>query len=243
MQGEGRLENVPLSPSGKVSSASKSEIADEMSLDPCAAQEEGPPTLPTKGPDLKDWAPSRGRVLSAILYTAASGTQPSGGALPSMLPPPILTMEDHVNFATILNPIKDLMGDAIPSSSWKVGEELCAIPKTAIEGWLSALKYLSDVSQKMEGRNRRWAARFPEGSPSKQINFALIKFLFSHLDYPDKSLPEDLSNGMPVVGGSAGIRCIPQTCAPGQYDTARMARRPAVQEPRNGGKGQAGCRR
>ena len=101
---------------------------------------------------------------------------------------------------TILNQIKDLMGAAIPSSSWKVGKELCDNPKTSIEGRLAALKYLSKVSNKLEETNRRWVASLPQDSPSKQLNFALIKFLCSHLDYPDKSLPKDLANGMPVVG-------------------------------------------
>ena len=168
-------------------------------------QNEGPPALPVIGPDLKDWIPPRGRDLPAVLYMAASGTHPSGGALPSLLPSPILTMEDHANFATILNPIKDLMGASIPKSSWEVGKELCATPKTAIGGRLGALKFLSDMSQELQEQNRMWVARLPEGSPSTGVNFALIQFLRRHLDYPDKALPADLTRGMPIVGGKCRI--------------------------------------
>ena len=169
-------------------------------MGPCMATSEGPPPLPLTGPALKDWAPSRGRDLSAVLYTAASGSQPAGNALPSLMPSPILTMEDHVNFTTILDPIKVLMGSAAPKSSWEVGKELCVNPKTVVEGRLTGLKFLSDVSQKLHEQNRMWVARLPEGSPSAGLNFALIQFLCSHLDYPGKNFPKDLSEGMPIVG-------------------------------------------
>ena len=192
------MDEPPL-PSGIVPSVDN-ESTDVVTVGPCVAHNEGPPALPAIGSNLKDWIPSRGRDLSAVLYMAAGGSQPAGDALPSLLPSPILTMEDHVNFSTILNPIKDLMGFAIPKSSWEVGKELCAVPKTVIEGRLSALKFLSDMSQKLEEQNRRWVARLPEGSPSTGLNFALIQFLCSHLDYPDSALPDDLTNGMPVVG-------------------------------------------
>ena len=174
--------------------------SDGQCFRPCVAESEGPPTLPLTGPSLKELIPSRGREITPILYMAASGTQPGGEALPSLLPSPILTMEDHVNFATILNPVSDLMGAAIPQSSWKVGKDICQNPKAVIEGRLSGLKFLSEISEKLSGQNAKWISRLPEGSPAGAINFALIHFLCKHLNYPDTSLPADLTSGMPVVG-------------------------------------------
>ena len=56
------------------------------------------------------------------------------------------------------------------------------------------------MPQKLEERSRKWDACLPEGNPSKAIDFALFHFLCSQLGYPDKSLPGDLANGVPVVG-------------------------------------------
>ena len=140
---------------------------DVLSVGPCVAHKEGPPALPATGPDLKDWIPSRGRDLSAVLFMAAGGSQPSGEALPSLLPSPILTMEDHVNFSTILNPIKDLVGCAIPHSSWEVGKELCAVPKTVIEGRLSALRYLSNVSENWKSKTADGLRVCPKKAPQQ----------------------------------------------------------------------------
>ena len=59
---------------------------------------------------------------------------------------------------------------------------------------------LSQVSGKLEEQSRRWVARLPDGSPSKSLNFALIRFLCSRLEYPYKSLPDDLTQRIPAVG-------------------------------------------
>ena len=67
---------------------------------------------------MKEWAPPVGRDLPPVLYTDASGGEAfRGGAFPSLPPSPILTMEDHVNFAAILNQIMDLVGVSAPKSS------------------------------------------------------------------------------------------------------------------------------
>ena len=91
-----------------------------------------------------------------------------------------------MNFATILSPIRDSVGVSAPQSSWGGGQELPKNPKAAIEGWLLAIKYLPEIPQKLEGQNRRWVARLPDGNPSGAMDFALFHFPRSHLDYPDK---------------------------------------------------------
>ena len=106
MQGAERSgDEAPLPPSGVDTSVGICNSADEMCEDPCVAQCVGPPAQPMLGPILKDWVPPRGGEIAPTLYTGESGTRPAGGALPPLLPPPIHTMEDHVNFATILDPI------------------------------------------------------------------------------------------------------------------------------------------
>ena len=120
-----------------------------------------------------------------------------------------------MNFATILNPIKDLVGVSAPQSSRGSGQELPKNPKSALERRLSAIKYLSEIPQNLEEQNRKWVARLPEGNPSGAMDFALFHFPRSHLDCPDKSLPDDLANGDARFGGRAGFMCVPETCAPG----------------------------
>lgn len=97
------------------------ESTNECAQCSCETQKRAPPALPMEGPNLEDFAPSRGRDPGAILFMAASGTQPAGDALPSLLPSPILTMQDHVNFATILNPHALLLNAAVPDRRWRIG--------------------------------------------------------------------------------------------------------------------------
>ena len=160
----------------------------------------GPANPASWGSDLEDWVPPSGRGSPSILYMEARGEQPAWEARPSLSPSQSMTTQDRVHFATILNPIRDIMSEAIPNSPWNFGEELRDIPRTFGEGRLAALKFPPAMSVELNGRNRIWDAQFPYGSPSKSMNFALTKFLFGHLGYEDMSLPGDLSRGMPFAG-------------------------------------------
>ena len=122
-------------PSGDRNGSSDVELSDF-----CEIQNMGPPTQPMEGHTVEGWVPSRGRGLPSTLYMAASGAKPSGGALPSLPPSPILTMQDRDNFSTILNPIRGLFVKDIPKSSRNVWKELCDSPSAVIEMMLSALK-------------------------------------------------------------------------------------------------------
>ena len=85
---EGSDENAPSYPSGVAPSVDNCVSTDVVCVGPCVVHNEGPPSLPAIGPNLKDWIPSRGRDLPPVLYMDASGTQPSGDSLPSLLPSP-----------------------------------------------------------------------------------------------------------------------------------------------------------
>ena len=168
--------------------------------DLCEIQKRAPPTLPTEGPNLVDFASSRGRGPIAILTMAASGTQPAGDSTPSLLPSPILTMQDHVNFATILNPHAIMLRASVPTFAWGIGQELRHNPRGAIEKRSAALKFLSSMTDRLTANNMKWRAKLPMGSPASRINFALIHFLCSRLDFAGKSIASDLAIGIPLAG-------------------------------------------
>ena len=50
------------------------------------------------------------------------------------------------------------------------------------------------------GRSNALVERFPPGTPSHGMNFALIHILRNHLGYADSSAKDDLTCGMPVMG-------------------------------------------
>ena len=94
----------------------------------------GQPSVPpvtTMGVD--DFMPSKKRDLSGIMYMAATGTQPSGKALPSLLPDRILTMQDHVNFAIYLNPHREMLWKAVPPFARAIAEVLREEPQCVNE--------------------------------------------------------------------------------------------------------------
>ena len=151
-----------------------------------------------------DRIPSRKRELSGLLYMAATGTQPSGKALPSLFPERIISMNDHVNFAVTLNPHNTLLRKAVPSYAWGIAKELHANGKSVIEKRNASLAYLRNLKVTLKDANDKWTSRLPPGAPSSRIDFALVRFLVVNLKYPDASLAADLARGMQLVGEIPG---------------------------------------
>ena len=78
---------APSTPSGVAPSGDTCKSTDVVYPGPCVVRNEGPPSLPATGPDLKDCIPALGRDLQPVLYTDACGAMPSGGDWPSLIPP------------------------------------------------------------------------------------------------------------------------------------------------------------
>ena len=145
-------------------------------------------------------APSKNRDPSGLLYMAATGTQPSGRALPPLLPDRIPTMQDHINFAIYLNPHRDMLYKAVPPFARAIAKDLRNDPDCVNEKRKASLAYMGKLKATLAESNTRWTNHLPADNPSRKIDFALIHFLVSNLRYPDASLAKDLTKGMPLVG-------------------------------------------
>ena len=161
----------------------------------------GHPSAPTIDTvRVNDSAPSRKRELQGMWNMAAAGTQPSGTALPSLFPGRILSMSDHVGFAVNLSPRNVLLREAIPQFAWGIAQSTQSNAASVIEKRTASLSYFRKLEITLKEANGRWLSSLPEGSPSSNVDFALIHFLVTNLKYPDTSLAEDLGRWMQLVG-------------------------------------------
>ena len=172
--------------------------------------QELPPVPTTAAMCAHNVIPSKGRDPESILFMAATGTQPAGKALPSLFPSPIVTMGDHVAFATTLDPHSILLREAIPKFAWDIAKDIRTDPIGVVGRRTKALNYIRKLSATLGPANERWVAHLPTQSPSKRINFALIHFLTSNLRYPDAKLAVDLSWGMPLMGNVPATGVFPK---------------------------------
>ena len=134
------------------------------------------------------------------MFMAATGTQPAGKALPSLLPDRILTMQDRINFAIYLNHHRDMLWKAVPPFARAISRGLRDEPQCVNEKRVASLAYLRKLKVTLAQANDRWVTHLPMDSPSRKVDFAMIHFLASNLRYPDAHLARDLSKGMPLVG-------------------------------------------
>ena len=151
------------------------------------------------------FVPSKGRNLDSLLFMAATGVQPKGEALPSLLPSRILTKADHVGFACRLNPARRLLRQAIPTFAWNATARAVANPSSVLAQWEEALGALREWDVRCRPLTDRWRARLPPGHPSAHMHLALIQFFCKQLEYPDVSLADDLARGMPLVGSTPAV--------------------------------------
>ena len=126
-------------------------------------------------------------------------------------------MAAHVAHASHINPAKILLDRAIPTWARRVGKA-CTTPPALIRRRLDSTKFLADMAEKLKPANEAWVQRLSSHNPSRALNFSLIKLLIDHLDYPDRSLVEDLANGMPLVGDVQPTNVFPKRERPMRAD-------------------------
>ena len=135
-----------------------------------------------------------------LRYTAASGNQPSGHCVPSLLPALVDTMASHVMFARSLNPQRQLLRVAAPDFSWKIGLREKHGPTDLPSVRKDAMRFLRETSAKLAPQNPAAACPDERGRSFQAPKLCADTFLACRLNHPDRHLARDLSFGMQIVG-------------------------------------------
>ena len=148
----------------------------------------------------KNFAPSRGRVISGTVYAGAAQNQPTGRALPSLILGTWHSAEDHVRAASHISPYAELINTAL-TRRIKSTLSACATRPGEIKTRRGlALSSSERLANDLEPIRARWTAQLPEQSPARSINPPLIFAITTKFGYEDTEFAHDLSMGMPIAG-------------------------------------------
>ena len=147
-----------------------------------------------------NFAPSRKRTLSGAIMAGASGSQPSGRALPSLISPTPSSPQEHLVAALELDPSAVLLDRAFAGDAKAAMFNCANAPKAVLCRRGKAVAFLREAAGQLEGARGRRAAALPENSPAVGIHFPLVHFLAAKLNFPDTTLVKELALGMPIVG-------------------------------------------
>ena len=112
----------------------------------------------------KDFQPSRKRHLECVVKQAATGNQPSGGALPTLLRGEPQNLEEHRSAALALDPFAVLLERAISTEDKHAIAACAQEPDHVISKRFAAKAMLADVARKLEDKRTTWASELPENS-------------------------------------------------------------------------------
>ena len=154
-------------------------------------------TLPS---GLEDFKPPRKRLLDRMLLHGAAQSQPSGRALPSLIPGPRDCSGAFFRAACNLNPAVALLGRAISEQAKGIAARRALMPAFVLNRRSAMLAALQELSEVLAPFRSRWIAAIPANSPAAGLNFPLIYFLTVHFAYGDGEFAKDLAHGMPIAG-------------------------------------------
>ena len=158
-----------------------------------------PKITPSPNP-LENFVPSRGRDLAALAATGATGIQPPGKALPSIILGHHTLPSEHVNAALIANPIAALLNVALPPGVKRCCQRIVADPSGVVAARQHALSTLEAIVPSVAHLRERWASCLPAGSPARRLNLPVLHMLARVGGYPDTSVVDDIARGMPIAG-------------------------------------------
>ena len=119
-----------------------------------------------------EFASSISRDVKSIDCMAAAAPKPAGHALPALLPGPVATMSDRVDFTAWLNPSVVLLSRVILRWEWMVGKA-CTDPSALLKRRLDNPTFLPNTAERRCASNIAWVARQIHGRPSRNVNFGL----------------------------------------------------------------------
>ena len=143
--------------------------------------------------------PSRKRDLKAMQERAACSDQPTGSALPSLLPCKT-TMRSHLQATLAVNPQGFYLDKLLTPQIKNITKQLKEQPDAVIRQRSEVLRHLGALSDKLDKTRSKWQDNLPKDSPPKGINFPFLHLILTSLDYDDKSLTGDISRGLPIAG-------------------------------------------
>ena len=130
----------------------------------------------------------------------ASGVQPGGAALPSLVRGECSTPAEHVAAASGVFPVSELLVAAL-SDVERAGLPRCVrAPLEVVASRASALDLFRSWADKLEGNRQEWADSMPAGSPARALHMSLIAFLARGINHDDTDLVKDLTRGMDITG-------------------------------------------
>ena len=115
--------------------------------------------------------PSRGRDLAENAAAGATGRQPAGHALPSMIVGEPKTPYRHVRAAQAVPKVAPLVNDAVPSAAHALISAISRGPAAVVTRRYRAVDASPKVSAKLEPYRKLWADALPVDSPARAINF------------------------------------------------------------------------
>ena len=154
---------------------------------------------------VEGFAPSRNRTISELQKTAASYSQPSGHAIPSIIPSVITSRIQHVNAALLADPFSINLKRSVKSDDSRNINWALWGPTEVDKYRECALAQIQQIDHNLSKLSTKWALTFPVDSPARRVNFPLIYFLTVALTYPDKKLASEFSQGLPLVWGNRGM--------------------------------------
>ena len=146
--------------------------------------------------------------------SAACFEQPTGKALPSLLPINAPTMHSHLHAALSTNPHDFFLNKSISPQIRNITARLKDQPSLVVQERIDKLEYLEDLSQRLAGETQKWRDALPFNFPSSNINFPILHLILSSLNYTDKALAKDVSRGLPIVGPVAPTEVFKQKHTP-----------------------------
>ena len=155
---------------------------------------------PSPGALTETWIPTRKRNLTGVVASAAAMSQPSGGAVPALIPDTAKSIGEHAKLAQPANPFSILSERVTPDRTRGISARVATRPAELTAHWPMALAWLIHASGRLEPQRAAWRALLPVGSPSRGVNFPLIHLLARALMYEDDSFLHDLMAGMPIAG-------------------------------------------
>ena len=136
----------------------------------------------------------------AVAETASAPQQPSGAALPSLIPPIVTGVRDHAAYARNLDLTSILLEKAMTPQIRNLTTRVTSNPLRTLAKRAKATQTLQDLPDKLAPLREKWKALSPETSPARKLNLPLIHKLVLASKFPDSRIAYDLFYGMPIVG-------------------------------------------
>ena len=150
--------------------------------------------------ETQPFVPSRGRNLNELQKRAAAFSQPSGDALPTLIPAGITSRIQHLNIALNVDPFTFNLKQALHTDDLRNINWILRDPGVVEAFRSNVTTCLDEINGTLKSVKEKWAAALPPKSPASGVNFPIIYFISKTFSYPDTNFANEFSKGLPLVG-------------------------------------------